>query len=139
MPMRSISKIVTKSLFGEPATLMYPHRARAFVAGARGRIAIEIDKCIFCGLCRKKCPTAALLVNKEKRSWEIDRLKCITCNACVEACPKKCLLMKARYAAAMTGHATETFKQETPHAPKPAAVSVPKPAAIPVPPPPAGA
>ena len=110
MPIRKISRTIIKSLFGEPATLMYPARARVYPAASRGRIVIEIEKCIFCGLCRRNCPTAALLVNKEKKTWEIDRLKCITCNACVEACPKKCLLMRPKYSAAQTTRQSESFQ-----------------------------
>ncbi|OGV45505.1 MAG: hypothetical protein A2X46_00870 [Lentisphaerae bacterium GWF2_57_35] len=108
--MRKISRTILKSLFGEPATLMYPARARVYPTSSRGRVAIEIAACIFCGLCRRKCPTAAILVNKEKKTWEIDRLKCITCNACVEACPKKCLAMRNKYAAAQTARQNEKFQ-----------------------------
>jgi ech hydrogenase subunit F len=109
MPLRKISKTILKSMFGEPATLMYPARARTYPQASRGRISIEIEKCIFCGLCRRKCPTAAIWVNKEKKTWEIDRLKCITCSACIEACPKKCLGMRNKYSPAQTSRQNEKF------------------------------
>jgi len=110
MPLRSITRTITKSLFGEPATLMYPHRARVYCKGGRGRIAIVIENCIFCGLCRKKCPMAAISVSKENGTWEIDRLRCITCNACVEACPKKCLSMQNQYAPVQTVRQRDAFQ-----------------------------
>lgn len=106
--------MIVKSLFGEPATLMHPHKQRAYYAGSRGRIAIEIETCIFCGLCRKNCPTAAILVNKPSKTWEIDRLRCIACNACVACCPKKCLSMQNRYSPAQTARQADRFQAPEP-------------------------
>ncbi|MFH0880851.1 MAG: 4Fe-4S dicluster domain-containing protein [Lentisphaerota bacterium] len=122
MPARTISRLIVKSLFGEPATLMYPSKAREYSKNTRGRIAIKIEDCIFCGLCRKKCPTAAINVNKETKTWDIDRLKCITCNACVEACPKKCLAMQNKYSPSATVRQKDVFKLAVPVA-KPGPVS----------------
>ena len=110
MPVRQISKIVMRSLFSEPATRMYPIQKRDVCSGARGHIAIRIEACIFCGLCGKKCPTAAIRVSRDNKSWEIDRLKCITCNACVESCPKKCLAMEKKHAPSQTHRHQDVFR-----------------------------
>ncbi len=93
----TMSKIVTKNLFGGPATLMYPQKKRSFTPITRGRVEVDIQTCIFCGMCQRRCPTYAILVAKDKKEWQIDRLKCCTCNLCVEICPKKCLLMENKY------------------------------------------
>jgi formate hydrogenlyase subunit 6/NADH:ubiquinone oxidoreductase subunit I len=53
----------------------------------------DIEKCIFCLLCEKNRPTDAIVVSKERKEWQIDRLKCCTHRRCVEVSPKKCLLM----------------------------------------------
>ena len=93
----SMSKVVLKSLFQKPSTRNYPHDAAQPMAGSRGRIAIAAEQCIYCGLCAKKCPTAALSVKKPEKEWAIDRLRCIVCGYCVDVCPKKCLTMKTSY------------------------------------------
>ncbi len=48
-------------------------------------------------MCSKRCPTYAIVVTKDGKEWEIDRLKCCTCNLCVEVCPVKCLSMEGQY------------------------------------------
>ena len=82
-----ISRMVGRSLFGRPATEMYPERRRAYPDAARGSVANDIIRCIFCGQCQRKCPTGAILVAKEEAAWRIDSLKCCSCRRCVEVCP----------------------------------------------------
>lgn len=101
MKVFAMLKTVTKSLFTGPATLMYPGRQRVYAPITRGQITIEIDKCIFCGMCSRKCPTYAITVTKEKRQWTIDRLNCTACGRCVEVCPVKCLHMDNHYSPAV--------------------------------------
>ena len=104
-----ISKTVTQSLFGKPATLMYPQRARVYSDATRGKVENEIEKCIFCRLCEKNCPTDAIGVSKEKKEWQIDSLKCCTCRRCVEVCPVKCLLMHNVYFPSVTERPTGLY------------------------------
>lgn len=99
-----------KSLFRKPATVKYPFGPKVLSASARGSIVIDISKCIFCGICQKKCPTAAIIVNREEKSWKIDRLRCITCNYCAESCPKKCLKMDNQYTEPMLTKQEDLYK-----------------------------
>ncbi|MFH0753022.1 MAG: 4Fe-4S dicluster domain-containing protein [Candidatus Omnitrophota bacterium] len=105
-----MGKIVLKNLFSKPVTERYPFVAKQHPVGARGKVNIEIDKCIYCGICQRKCPTAALVVSKEPKTWTIDRMRCISCNACVDVCPKKCLALDVMYSACAVKLSTETFK-----------------------------
>ena len=87
------------NLFRKPATLMYPFKVRQYYAATRGHITIESEKCIFCTICAKKCPTDAISVNREAKEWMIDHFKCIACGSCIDNCPKKCLKMHNQYRA----------------------------------------
>jgi len=103
MKIFTMTKTVTRNLAQGPVTLMHPQRKREFAPITRGRIENDIDRCIFCGLCARRCPTYALTVAKEETSWQVDRLKCCICNLCVEICPVKCLSTGHQYAPAVTG------------------------------------
>jgi len=89
--------MIIRSMFNKPATLMHPVVKRDWHERTRGRIKIDIDDCIFCGICVKKCPTKALCISKEEKSWTIRRMQCILCDYCVEVCPKKCLICAQDY------------------------------------------
>ena len=92
-----MARTVLKSLFSRPATVKYPFGPVISREKSRGRLNIDISKCIFCGICQKKCPTAALTVSRQAKKWRIARMRCIICGNCVEVCPKKCLSLENRY------------------------------------------
>jgi ech hydrogenase subunit F len=112
MSISDISKLIFKSGLSKPATRRYPFKKRDFFPRTRGHIRVEIEKCSMCTLCDKKCPTGAIKVAREEKTWSIDRLKCIQCNYCVEVCPKKCLYMENKYSDSTAVKETELFKQE---------------------------
>ncbi len=97
-----------KNLFKAPATRKYPFIKREPFKGARGSIEINIDDCIHCGICSKQCPANAILVNKDEKSWSINRYKCIMCEYCTEKCPKKCLSVGSKYAE--SSHKKDVFR-----------------------------
>lgn len=109
----AFAKTIMKSLFKKPSTNMYPIKPQVYKARTRGHIDIDIDKCIFCSICMKKCPTAAIEVNKDTKNWGIERLRCIQCNSCVEVCPKQCLAMKNEYTPPSSGKVKDEFFART--------------------------
>jgi len=107
----SISKLVMGWSVKKPATRLYPFDKREPYAATRGSVVIDIGKCTFCTLCEKKCPTDAITMDRNTRSWTIDRLRCIQCKACVDACNKDCLGMDHQYTAPSTSRSVDTFVQ----------------------------
>ena len=89
-----IIKTIMTSLFKKTATVAYPYKPMYKDPLVRGSVGLEVDKCIFCGICTRKCPTGAIVTDKNEKVWEISQHGCIVCGACVEACPKKCMHMK---------------------------------------------
>jgi len=104
-----IGKMVLRSLFKKPATLMYPVVPKPWKERTRGRIEIDIETCILCGICAKKCPTDAIAVDRGARTWTIQRMGCIQCSCCVEVCPKQCLVNVAGYTSPGTQKVQDTF------------------------------
>jgi ech hydrogenase subunit F len=82
-----------RNLFSRPATRRYPVEVRPRFEGARGKIVFDLETCNFCTLCARRCPTLAISVSREERTWSIEHLNCIACNACVEVCARKSLTM----------------------------------------------
>jgi formate hydrogenlyase subunit 6/NADH:ubiquinone oxidoreductase subunit I len=97
----TFAKTVSKSIFKKSATKMYPAVKNQYTPVTRGQIFNEIEKCIFCGLCERKCPTHAITVSRETKEFDLRSLQCIACGACVEVCPKKCLIMRNNYSEAV--------------------------------------
>lgn len=90
------------NMFKPPVTTDYPIKPRTPVEGDRGKVVIDISKCIFCGSCQRNCPADAITVNRAKGTWEINPFSCVQCRGCVDNCPKKCLTMDPMYTAPAT-------------------------------------
>ena len=105
-----MTRTVIRNLFHGPATLMYPKKRRTFTPITRGRVEIDINRCIFCGMCGRRCPTYAIVVTKDNKEWQIDRLKCCICGLCVEICPKKCLATESQYTPPTADKAAGVYK-----------------------------
>jgi len=97
MAIFEMAKTSLRNLASPPATQMYPKKPAKKYATTRGRVENDAERCILCGLCQRKCPAVALCVDRDERTWEIDRFRCVTCGCCVEVCPVKSLRMENDY------------------------------------------
>jgi formate hydrogenlyase subunit 6/NADH:ubiquinone oxidoreductase subunit I len=88
---------VLRNLFGGPATRKYPYEVRDPFEGARGHIEFDDDKCILCGNCARRCPAAAIEINKDKGELVFYPASCIICFVCAEACNKDAIIADNRW------------------------------------------
>lgn len=122
MKLVTFAKTELRNLFSTPATRPYPQQPREYTERYRGHIENDMDLCIFCSLCARRCPTGAIQVDRTARTWSISPYSCIQCGYCVEGCPKKCLSMKQTYTQPGPEKTTKSF--EGPPAPTKPAVPV---------------
>ena len=106
MSFMSFASEMLGNLFKPPATSQYPFKPRKVYEADRGKVINDINNCIFCGMCMRNCPSDAITVDRNARTWKINRFACVQCKECVTNCPKKSLSMDTEY----TAPATESTK-----------------------------
>lgn len=104
-----LGKMTLGSLFKKPETVLYPVEKKEAPAGLKGHIVNDVDVCILCGICQRRCPCAAIVVEKTNRKWTIDKFRCVQCGTCVLECPKHCLSMEPGWPAPSKKMYIETF------------------------------
>ena len=109
--------IALKNLFTKPATRAYPDTPARRVPGTRGSVQVNMDECIFCGMCNRNCPADAITVDRATKSWTIRRMNCVQCGYCVQSCPKKCLTMDGAYSAPASEKMSDLFRKGEPVVP----------------------
>jgi len=103
-------KPIISNLFQKSPTHKYPHAPMPKDPLVRGQVKIDIEACIFCNICTRKCPADAISVDKQSKEWEISHFQCVFCGECIEVCPKKCLIMLPELAAASDVRTKESIK-----------------------------
>jgi formate hydrogenlyase subunit 6/NADH:ubiquinone oxidoreductase subunit I len=106
-----LAKMSLKNLFRKPATRLYPIQKPSYFAMTKGRVVNDIKICILCGICEKKCPAGALIVDKPGETWTLDPFACVQCYTCVRTCPKQSLTMLADYTPAAPARVARVEKK----------------------------
>ncbi|MCX7745474.1 MAG: NADH-quinone oxidoreductase subunit NuoB [Clostridia bacterium] len=80
-------------------TLKYPKEPfdARFITG---KPVIDSSKCTFCGNCSKRCPTSAIILDKEKKDIGINLDECIYCSLCEDVCPSNAAFMSKEFESA---------------------------------------
>lgn len=97
----SMLKSTLKNLFSRPVTVLYPYEKADIPETNRGRVVWDMQKCIWCRLCEKNCPTLAIVTDKEHKTQTIVRARCIACRTCVDVCPTNTITMEPKYSEAV--------------------------------------
>lgn len=90
-------KVILSNMFSKPATRQYPFEKREPFAKSRGHLVANLEDCIYCNLCAKKCPSDCIKVDRQEKTWELEPYACIVCGICAEVCPKKCLSLEGEH------------------------------------------
>jgi formate hydrogenlyase subunit 6/NADH:ubiquinone oxidoreductase subunit I len=75
-----------RSLGRKPFTRKYPLEKPKVPFNLRGKVIHIPERCIYCGICEKYCPSHAITVNRNDRLWKIDYGRCCFCQQCEESC-----------------------------------------------------
>lgn len=95
-------KTALRNLFSKPVTRLTPKTPAGLYRGVHK---YEKEKCIYCGACMRNCPSRAIIVEKEKKLWELDLGKCLFCGECERVCPVKCIHLTNRVPKPSFNHA----------------------------------
>jgi formate hydrogenlyase subunit 6/NADH:ubiquinone oxidoreductase subunit I len=86
-----------RNLFSRPDTIRYPKERTDIPSTNRGRVVWDMQRCIWCRMCEKNCPTKAIVTDKERKTQTITRVRCIACRTCVDVCPVNIIKMESVY------------------------------------------
>jgi formate hydrogenlyase subunit 6/NADH:ubiquinone oxidoreductase subunit I len=75
-----------KNLLGRRFTRQYPKQRPPLPEGLRGKVQHFREKCIYCGLCAKYCPSNAITVDIKNKEWNYNWGQCLFCGQCEEVC-----------------------------------------------------
>lgn len=85
-----------KELFRKRLTKKYPFEKITAQPRFRGLQVHKKKACIYCGLCAQNCPAFAIIVQRDRKIWQVDWGRCIFCGRCQEVCPKKAIRFTTR-------------------------------------------
>jgi len=98
----SMLKELLGSLFKKPYTIKYPFSKEEvpLPKGFRGKLTVDYNKCIGCGMCARICPAEAIEMvphGEKKRKPKFYLSRCTYCLFCADVCPVKAISPSDEY------------------------------------------
>ena len=87
--MPSFLNVLLQNLISGPATDPFPFGETFTPKRIRGRILVDPERCLGCGMCRHVCAAGAIHLQKDSKGWTITiwQDSCCLCRSCVTYCP----------------------------------------------------
>ncbi len=104
--------IVLRNLITGPVTTRYPDGPADIPEGNRGRVDWDMEPCTLCGLCQKRCPPLAVVVDKIAGTVSLQVFRCISCGVCADICPKGAISISQEYSRPGYGKEVRTYRKE---------------------------
>jgi len=86
-----------KKLLSGAFTIRYPKQKPVIPERFRGKHLWDEKMCIFCLLCEKQCPTSAIKIDRERKTYTVDLGNCIFCGRCEQVCPTNAVKLGKKY------------------------------------------
>ncbi|HEX3015162.1 MAG TPA: NADH-quinone oxidoreductase subunit I [Desulfobacteria bacterium] len=91
--------ITLDASFKKKLTEMYPEVKPDLPPRTRSSMALNVPKCIACGICQTSCPNKVITISSQKNEnnkkvltgYTMNTGRCLFCGLCTEACPTKAL------------------------------------------------
>ena len=91
-------------LFSKPSTERYPAVPKKAAPHYRGRLELDTEACIACGMCQRVCAGGCITKKEEKQpdgtiqvTMEFFLGSCTFCGHCTDFCTRKCLRQTEDY------------------------------------------
>jgi hydrogenase-4 component H len=98
-------RLFRRSLGAGIVTGAYPDSPEPAPRAYRGQVTLRTDRCSGDGACARVCPSQAIAVTRQDRSWvwELTDARCVFCGLCMDVCPTRAIALSNEFELAVRG------------------------------------